>query len=517
MTVLNVILFAVAAFFGSFVVLGAAWLLTRGRAAAVRHLIWTGAFAVLLALPVAAALLPSQLTWELAAPATPSAEPAATPVVVAAPVAASGIDAADIVLAVAAVWLLGVLFHLVRLAVGGVGLIVLHRRSVAHIPHGIDDAPFRGLNWQLRLRTSPGEAGPLTWGVLRPVVLLPKASVTWPRERLTSVLLHEASHVRRKDCLARLITAISCAFYWPNPLVWFAARAQRADGECAADDCVLTMGVRPTRYAEHLVGLAREFSGGAYAMTLSMADRAALDSRVEAILDPTQSRTGVTKMDVLKIAALGLTLTSALALARPSLAEPATDPAPVVKSDQVAPLAKGTDQTVIVDKPVKHRIVRQIVLRDGPPDAPQPPEPPMPPDAPPPPEAAPAPPAPPAHVRTQVHVMISDADKAALHQLASAETKRAMAEARRAIADAHIDQVIAEAMKKAEVAMANGHRAEAEAQKAVAAAHIDRVVEEAMKKAEVALKHAQVKIVVTRKRIDQDGEENDADLPDADE
>jgi beta-lactamase regulating signal transducer with metallopeptidase domain len=521
MILLNAILFAAAALLASAAVLAAAYGLGRGKGAAARHLIWTGAFAVLLALPLAAVLLPSQMVWQL--PGAPVVDTPAVAAPVAAAPAPSGIDTADVVLGLAALWLLGVAFHLGRFVLGGIGLVFLHRKSVPHIPHGIDGAPFRGLGWQLRLRTAPSECGPLTWGVLKPVVLLPKASVAWPRERLLSVLLHEAAHVRRKDCLARLIAAAACALYWPNPLVWFAARAARADGESAADDCVLTMGVRPTAYAEHLVGLAREFSGGAAAMSLSMADRAALEPRVQAILDPQKSRTGVTKMDVFKIAALGLTLTSALALARPSLAEatgePAGKPAAAVSPDPATPsvdLVKPASEV----KPVKHHIVRRIVLRDGAPMPDEPPPPPSPDALPPPPAppapgaipAPPAPPAPPADVHSRIHIVISDADKAAMKQAASAETRRAMAEARKAIEDAHIDQVVADAMKKAREAMAKGKNAEADAQQAIAAAKIDKVVEEAMKKAEVALKNAQVKIVVMHKRLDKDGQELTTDI-----
>lgn len=541
MSILNAILFAVAAFAASAVVLGAAWGLGRGRPAATRHLIWSGAFAVLLALPLAAALLPSQLVWRLPAPA-PVSGSMETVTATAAPVVPPAIDAADIVLAVAGLWAAGVLLHLLRLAAGGLGLVVLHRRSVPHIPHGIAEGPFRGLGWQLRLRTAPGAAdsGPLTWGVLKPVVLLPKSSVTWPRQRLMSVLLHEAAHVRRKDCLARLVAVLACALYWPNPLVWLAARSMRADGESAADDFVLAAGVKPTLYAEHLVGLAREFAGGAYAMGLSMADRAALDGRVAAILDPKKSRTGVTKMDVLKIAALGIAATSALALARPSLAD--TPPAPdhAVPGQAVSRQTVQTQTDTIVysyddeSKAPKHLRIRVEGVKPGttvvhvadadmpPPPAPPapvagvPPVPPTPATAavPPTPPAAmvpPPPPAPPAHVRTQVQVEISAADKAAMKRAASTEVRRAMAEARKAIADAHIGQVVADALKQAHAEMANSKTIEAETQKAIAAAHIDQVVAEAMKKAEIAIRNAEVKVVVKQKHLARDGDEETSD------
>lgn len=503
MIVLNAFLFAIAALIGSGLVLGAAWLLGRGKPAAVRHLIWTGAFAALLALPLAALLLPSQLIWQV--PSAPAPTPAVT--MAAAPAAVEavpGFGLADGILLVAAVWLAGVAFHLFKTLYGSLGLVVLRRRSVPHIPQGIDAAPFRGLSWQLRLRTSPSDAGPLTWGVLRPVVLLPKSSVTWPRERLMSVLLHEAAHVRRKDCLARLIAVGSCALYWPNPLVWMAARLMRRDAESAADDAVLTAGIRPTHYAEHLVGLARAYGGTSFA-ALAMAERSMLDARVKAILDPAQPRCGVTTMDVLKIAALGLTMTSVLALSRPSFAEaPTANPAPTATASVAAPNPAPNS--------TKLHVVRHIRVADA--DVPPPA-----PDAPPAPEAPPAsalpplPPAPP-HVRTFVHVKLSAAEKAALRAAASAEAQQAMAEARRTIADAHIDETIAGAMQQAEQALRQAKLNEAQAHQAVANMHIDRIVADAMKKAEEAVRRAQAKRVVVRRTTDGNGtviEETDSE------
>jgi beta-lactamase regulating signal transducer with metallopeptidase domain len=532
MSILNTILFAGVAFLVSFLIIAAAWGLGHGRAAAVRHLIWTGAFAVLLALPLAALLVPSQMNILL--PAAPVAVPTDGPVVAPAPVAAS-IDPADVVLAVAAVWLAGVLFHLARLLIGGIGLIRLHRRSVAHIPNGIADAPFRGLGLQLRLRTSPAsDSGPLTWGVLKPVVLLPKASVTWPRERLTSVLLHEAAHVRRKDCLCRLIAMVASALYWPNPLVWLAARAMRADAERAADDAVLTAGVKPTRYAEHLVGLAREFSGFSYAMSLSMAERRMLNTRVEAILDPDQPRSGVTKMDVLKLGVAAVALTAGLALVRPSLAE---EPAPAQHPAVAAPHhAQPSHKRVAHRGHVDHQDIEVADAADvsDPPDTPDPPDaddvpsvPPVPPvphvsvvpphvevvpPVPPVPHVAPVPPVPPVQA-------LSASQRAADRSQAHAEARRAIAEARRALAQVNINQTVEAAMKQAEQSMREAKVGDAAAKKALARIDIDRVVSQAMKKAEIAMRKAEAaqeraerKRLIIEHRVTRDGDTVTEDL-----
>ncbi|MDR3526627.1 MAG: M56 family metallopeptidase [Rhizomicrobium sp.] len=495
MIVLNSLLLASECFFGGSLLLAIAMLLSQGKPASQRHLILSGAFAVLLALPLASLALPSHMIWHLAAPQ------ASLPVAMAAPAAGPAFDWSLLVLGLVALWAMGVIFVLSKAAFGGVALSALYRASVPHIPHGLSSEKFRGLSWQLRIRTTPGEAGPITWGILRPIVLLPKSSVNWSRARLEAVLLHEAAHVRRHDCLTRLVALIACALYWPNPLVWVAARAMRRDGETAADDVVLACGIKASAYAEHLVGLARAFAGSrpAYAgVSLAMAEASMLDERVEAILNPTRSRRAVRKADVLKIAALGLTATAVMALARPSVAEakpePAASPAPTLVASPVA--SASALQPEPVEKAQKIHQRRIVVLRE---DAvpPAPPEPPAPPPAPalpalpPAPPAPPAlqvPPAPPSHVTLrwegpngvkEMHWSFAEQQRAAVaRSIAKAERQRAAIAVQIDLGEAMREHAADLAQAQAEIA-----KAQASVHAALAKANISMVVSKALDKA----------------------------------
>ena len=91
----------------------------------------------------------------------------------------------------------------------------------------------------------------MTWGVLRPVILLPADAAGWPEERLTMALLHELAHVKRWDCLTQLIARAACAVYWFNPLSWLALARVRSEQEQASDDLALGCGLDRHAYADH--------------------------------------------------------------------------------------------------------------------------------------------------------------------------------------------------------------------------------------------------------------------------
>jgi hypothetical protein len=139
-----------------------------------------------------------------------------------------------------------------------------------------------------------------------------------------------------------MLSLLVCALYWPNPLVWLAARSLRNEAEVAADDQVIASGMRPSSYAGELLQLASEFRSRQPAlagMPLFMAAPSALEARVKSVLAPTQMRSGVTSMDVLKIGGIAIMAAAALTFARPSFAqEEATPPAPAAPAVESAPL-----------------------------------------------------------------------------------------------------------------------------------------------------------------------------------
>lgn len=126
---------------------------------------------------------------------------------------------------------------------------------------------------RLRQATSPSQITvPLTYGALRPVIILPFSSAEWPAERLRAALLHEMAHIKRHDWALQMLGQLAVAVYWFHPLIWLAASRMRSESEAACDDLVLNAGMPAQDYAHHLLDVAlsvrdaSQFSVGAVAM-----------------------------------------------------------------------------------------------------------------------------------------------------------------------------------------------------------------------------------------------------------
>jgi beta-lactamase regulating signal transducer with metallopeptidase domain len=241
-----------------------------------------------------------------AVPALVVTEPARLPVVDRAPASLSAAtasapaprDARPAPLAAfALLWVAGVLGVLLWSAFGHLGLWALLRsalpveRTAWARLYGL--APVeRGAGARVRLAHSSVVGTPLTWGWIRPIVLLPSRSAAWPLERRRVALLHELAHVERGDYLSQLAGTLVCAVYWFHPLVWWAAGRLRSESEHACDDRVLAAGTTAPAYASDLLAVAHGARGpsGSRLAAIGMARRTHLEGRLLAVLDESRRR-----------------------------------------------------------------------------------------------------------------------------------------------------------------------------------------------------------------------------------
>ncbi|MBV9526912.1 M56 family metallopeptidase [Sphingomonas sp.] len=140
------------------------------------------------------------------------------------------------------------------------------------------------------LLTSNELGSPISWGLMRPVILLNERAVQASGEA-EAIIAHELAHVARLDWAKLLLARIATALFWFNPLVWLLAREAHQLREETADDAVLASDIADTDYAELLVGVARhECSGlllGAHGVAPS---KSSLARRVARVLDSASAR-----------------------------------------------------------------------------------------------------------------------------------------------------------------------------------------------------------------------------------
>src|SRR5262249_20232437 len=145
--------------------------------------------------------------------------------------------------------------------VAGIVLLRLSARRALDVTEPIlAELPLQRTGWWLRLRVLRGGPFriPLCWGVIKPTVMLPWGSEAWTRSRTNAALLHEATHVERRDGLFWLLARLASALHWLNPLAWSVQRRLSLDAEVACDAEVVRKGIPAREYARTLVDVAAE-------------------------------------------------------------------------------------------------------------------------------------------------------------------------------------------------------------------------------------------------------------------
>jgi TonB family protein len=173
----------------------------------------------------------------------------------------------------------------------GLGWLVLARIAVWRLarhsrPFGGRGLPREGLPPRCRLPeifVLDKPIVPMTFGILRPKILLPANCVKWTPSRWRAVLLHEQAHIRRRDVAAQLFSGVVCALWWFQPLVWRTRRALREESERACDSQAMAAGMRASEYAAELLAIAQVARRGVPSCAIGMAGRH-LEARLHSIL-----------------------------------------------------------------------------------------------------------------------------------------------------------------------------------------------------------------------------------------
>ena len=161
-------------------------------------------------------------------------------------------------------WLIGAILATLYFFVSYIRSIKKFKMSVP------DDTPYikkwlssHKILRNIEVRSSDLITSPLTYGVLRPVILLPKKLDRNNRAALDCILTHEYIHIRRFDAITKILFASALCIHWLNPLVWVMYTLADRDMELSCDVCVIRrMGEKNrSSYALMLIDMAEQQSG----------------------------------------------------------------------------------------------------------------------------------------------------------------------------------------------------------------------------------------------------------------
>jgi beta-lactamase regulating signal transducer with metallopeptidase domain len=259
-------------------ILAATLALMKRQSANARYLASCGAMIALLVLLVATAVRsydPTPAAAPVAFPATVSMHAATLLDTTADPSAISPNDqpttaqlfaravavAAPRLPIIVLIWATGVLLLSVRLLFGWLRAHELARRS--SVPAGRDWqraaarlADALGLRRGVELLESAAVEVPTVIGFLRPVILLPMATLSGlSTEQIEMILAHELAHIRRHDFLINLLQAVVETLLFYHPAVWWISHRARVEREHCCDDMAVAVCGNALQYARALTRL----------------------------------------------------------------------------------------------------------------------------------------------------------------------------------------------------------------------------------------------------------------------
>lgn len=136
----------------------------------------------------------------------------------------------------------------------------------------------------IAIRRSGRISSPLTFGVLRPVILMPKKTDWTDETALRYVLEHEFVHIQRFDVLSKLLLIAAVCVHWFDPLVWVMYVLANRDLELSCDETVLRRFGGDVRAAYARVLIRMEAARGGFAPLCNHFGKNAIEERITAVM-----------------------------------------------------------------------------------------------------------------------------------------------------------------------------------------------------------------------------------------
>ena len=136
----------------------------------------------------------------------------------------------------------------------------------------------------IEVRSSDLISSPLTYGILHPVILLPKKLDRNDQAALQYVLTHEYVHIRRFDAITKILFAAVLCIHWFNPFVWVMYVLANRDIELSCDAWVIRMMGEKKRSSYALMLIKMEERRNGMSALCNHFGKNAISERIEAIM-----------------------------------------------------------------------------------------------------------------------------------------------------------------------------------------------------------------------------------------
>lgn len=113
-----------------------------------------------------------------------------------------------------------------------------------------------GIKRSVKLLSSLKINSPITFGIIKPVIILPLTLTTQlPAEQIEAILLHELAHIYRYDYWVNIFQCLIEILFFFNPFVYYLSKNIRKERENCCDDFVVKFTTKPLAYAKALAVL----------------------------------------------------------------------------------------------------------------------------------------------------------------------------------------------------------------------------------------------------------------------
>lgn len=155
-------------------------------------------------------------------------------------------------------WFVGAVLFLVRLFTNFSELRSLRKTSLHTNDFQLDKSFYRllgklDINTDIDFRLTEGALSPITFGFLKPVILIPAGLVFHlSAEQLEAILAHELAHIKRNDYLTNFCQSFLEVLFFYHPSFWWMSQTIKELRENAADDMAVKAGISPGVLAHSL-------------------------------------------------------------------------------------------------------------------------------------------------------------------------------------------------------------------------------------------------------------------------